>query len=380
MLTRPRTVCRLNLEEIAQLLKPIALVPLCENPLVSVLTANYNYARYLPEAIESVLAQTYTNFELIVCDDGSTDESCSLVERYARRDPRIKLIRKDNGGVASALNAAYRESKGEIVCLLDADDRFLPEKLAMVVQGFESHPDSGFLGHQMFLIDADGNRHGQKPLFTHHPSGWYGPFVVRYGDFPPGLAFGSGVCLRRETSNQILPLPVRFRSGADGAIVLLASLMTPIIGVDVSLAEYRYHGRNVTNTAAITLESLERDLCLHKMNCELRTEYLRRVHPRLCEVSPEFNQHIGSLVCIYVQARLQTKGGYLSAYRKLVSAEGFLALHATLRWFWRFSVLLPRPLFRHALNEALRAGRVKQFVWRLMQRVPRATPTQTLSG
>jgi glycosyltransferase involved in cell wall biosynthesis len=228
-----------HLEEIVQLLKPIELTPLRENLLVSVLTANYNYARYLPEAIESVLAQSYTNFELIVCDDGSTDESCSLVEHYARRDPRIKLIRKANGGVASALNAAYRESKGEIVCLLDADDRFLPEKLAMVVQGFESHPDSGFLGHRMFLIDADGHRQGRKPLFRRHPSGWYGPFVVRYGDWPPGLSFGSGLCLRREISDLIFPMPVKFASGADGVICVLAPLMTPIVGIDVPLTDYR---------------------------------------------------------------------------------------------------------------------------------------------
>jgi glycosyltransferase involved in cell wall biosynthesis len=358
-----------NLEEIAQLLKPIELTPLRESPLVSVLTANYNYARYLPEAIESVLAQTYTNFELIVCDDGSTDESCSLVERYARRDPRIKLIRKDNGGVASALNAAYRESKGEIVCLLDADDRFLPEKLAMVVQGFESHPDSGFLGHRMFLIDAGGHRQGQKPLFKRHPSGWYGPFVVRYGDFPPAVSFGSGLCLRREISDLIFPMPVKFVNAADGVIIVLAALMTPIVGIDVPLTDYRFHGQNVMNTANVTVEAVERILYYTQMLWEHRREYLQRVNPRLNEASLEFNRHVGTLMFTYMQKRLRANGGSLSAYRDLVRAEGFRAFHPVTRWFWRFSILLPGPLFRHALNELMLPARVKQLIWRATRRL-----------
>lgn len=369
-----------NVEEVEQLLKPIELGPLPEHPLVSVLTSNYNYARYLPEAIESAQAQTYANFELIVCDDGSGDESCEIVERYAQQDARIKLIRKQNGGVASALNAAYRESKGHIICLLDADDRYQPEKLKMVVQGFQSHRDSGFLGHRMFLIDADGHQRGLKPLFADHPSGWYGPFVVRYGDFPPGVAFGSGICLRREISNLIFPLPERFRTGADGAIILLASMMTPIIGINVPLTDYREHGKNVTNTARITLEFLERDLRLRKMNCELRTEYLRRVNPRLGEVFPDFDQHMGTLVCSYIQARLQTGGTALSAYRKLVHSEGFGGLHLVLRWFWRCSILLPRPLFRLAVDEVMRPGRLKQFVWRAMKRTPNETAIQSPAG
>jgi len=369
-----------EIEEIAQLLKPVELTPLSEKPLISLLTANYNYAHYLSEAIESALAQTYTKFEMIVCDDGSTDESCDVVRRYAQNDARIKLVRKKNGGVSSALNVAYRESKGQIVCLLDADDRFLPEKLEMVVGAFRSNPGSGFLGHRMFLIDAAGNRHGLKPLFVDHPSGWFGPHVVRHGDFPPGLSFGSGLCLRREISNSIFPLPEKFKSGADGVILVLAPLMTPIIGINVPLTDYREHGRNVTNTAKVTVESLERDLYLNKMLWELRKEYLGRIHPRLGEVSLEFDQHLGTLARTYMQTRLQTRGKALLAYRKFVQSEGFLKLHPALRWFWRCSILLPRPLFRRALDEVLRPGRVKQLLWKATKSAPRGFAPRTLPG
>jgi len=354
-----------KIEEIEELLKPVKLGALPDRPLVSVLTANYNYAKYLPEALDSVLHQTYDQFEVIVCDDGSTDESCEILEGYVRRDPRIKLTRKANGGVASALNVAYGESKGEIVCLLDADDRFLPDKLKSVVEVFRSNPCSGFLGHRLFLIDADGNRHGSKPLFTRHPCGWYGPFSVMHGDFPPGISFGSGLCLRREISDLIFPLPVKFKSGADAIIMVLAPLMTPIVGIDAPLTDYRCHGRNVTNTADVTLESIERDLHVTKMLWEIRKEFLARIDPRLNELSLEFDQHLGTLVFTYMQVRLRSSGQQLRAYRNLVQARDFVRLHVLMRWFWRLSILLPRPVFRHALNETLRPGPVKQFIWRM---------------
>src|SRR5438132_1625714 len=103
-------------------LSPVFLPPLPQRPLVSVLVANYNYGAYVGQAIESVLGQTYGDFEVIVCDDGSTDNSCEVIGRYVRQDPRVKLVRKANGGMASSWNVAYRHSRGEVLCPLDSDD------------------------------------------------------------------------------------------------------------------------------------------------------------------------------------------------------------------------------------------------------------------
>ena len=112
---------------------PLSLPALPEQPLVSVLIPNYNYGHYVGRALDSLLAQSYPHFEGIVCDDGSTDDSRAIVARYAGRDARIRLLAKENGGVASALNAAYRQCRGDIVCLLDADDFFASGKLERVV-------------------------------------------------------------------------------------------------------------------------------------------------------------------------------------------------------------------------------------------------------
>src|ERR1700733_6356835 len=96
---------------------------------VTILINNYNYGRYLSKAIESALAQNYSDFEIIVVDDGSTDESREVIARYAGK---IKPVLKLNGGQASAFNAGYAASRGDIICLLDSDDWFLPGKVGAV--------------------------------------------------------------------------------------------------------------------------------------------------------------------------------------------------------------------------------------------------------
>jgi hypothetical protein len=124
-------------------------------PLVSILVSNYNYARYIGESIQSALDQTYSNIELIICDDGSTDDSVRVIEEYRAQGPAGALIRKANGGQASGFNAAFAASRGEIIALLDSDDLFLPHKIERIVADFQAHPDSGFGVHRVIRMSAD---------------------------------------------------------------------------------------------------------------------------------------------------------------------------------------------------------------------------------
>src|SRR5215208_2989974 len=101
-----------------------------ESPLVSVLVSNYNYEHFLEEAVDSALKQTYSKLEVVVVDDGSTDGSRELIESYG---DRVIPVLKENGGQASACNAGFRASKGEIVIFLDADDVLLPDTVGKVV-------------------------------------------------------------------------------------------------------------------------------------------------------------------------------------------------------------------------------------------------------
>ena len=122
-------------------LHPMELRPLSEKPLVSILVSNYNYARYIGETIESALDQTYSNIELIVCDDGSTDDSIRIIEEYQRKDPRLQLICKTNGGQGSGFNAAFAASRGESDRATRLRRLFLPHKIEKIVADFQAHPD-----------------------------------------------------------------------------------------------------------------------------------------------------------------------------------------------------------------------------------------------
>ena len=103
------------------------------DPLVSIIINNYNYGRYIRQAIESALSQTHKNVELIIVDDGSTDESRCIIEEYK---DRAIVIAKQNGGQASAFNVGIMEAKGDFILLLDSDDYLFPEAAQVCIEEF----------------------------------------------------------------------------------------------------------------------------------------------------------------------------------------------------------------------------------------------------
>ena len=111
-----------------------------KTPLVSIIIPAYNAAQYVVEAVESALAQTYKNCEVVVVDDGSTDNTRSILAPYVESG-RIKYVYQPNAGLSAARNMGIKSSKGEYVALLDADDVFLPEKIERQVAYLESHPE-----------------------------------------------------------------------------------------------------------------------------------------------------------------------------------------------------------------------------------------------
>lgn len=135
---------------------------------ISVVIPVYNGERYLAEAIDSVLAQTHRDFELILVDDGSTDASPAIMRSYAAKDPRIRIVTQENRGHSGAANRCLAEASCEWVARLDADDIFLPGKLEMQVAALEANPKIRVLGTMGTWIDARG-----RPLV---PMETKGPF------------------------------------------------------------------------------------------------------------------------------------------------------------------------------------------------------------
>jgi hypothetical protein len=267
-----------NFDKIAQKLKSIELSPLPGRPLVSVLMANYNYARYIAEAIESVLAQTYQHFELIVCDDGSTDNSREVVEQFVSRDSRVRLVSKQNGGLASALNAAYSVSTGEIICLLDSDDLFLPQKIERVVGAFQNSKRAGVCIHRIVKMYNDGRTFG-CPVPVVFAEGWVAGGALRGGGIPKNLPSrttpeASGMSFRRAVTEHLFPLPPCLRRNADGYLLCTAQFIAEICAVRTVLANLRIHGENASSAGEYTVACISQNIEGLKLVVGLTREFL----------------------------------------------------------------------------------------------------------
>jgi len=347
---------------------PIPLPLIGDRPLVSVLVSNYNYGRYIGEAVESVLSQSYSRLELIICDDGSTDESRDVIERYSRQDSRVKPIFKENGGQASGYNRAFQSSQGDVVCFLDSDDIYVPVKLERVVESFRANPSSGFAGHKLIRVDQHRRPLGISPLLGRMPAVWQGESMWRDAGFLEYLAPGGGLSLRREVAERIFPLP---EAGAlsrygDAPLMRLAPLMTPLIAIDEGLAEWRCHGSNFSNRQTITPEYLRRELMAYQdmwnlQRTFLETNYCADVAARLAAL--ETNGHV--LQMRYMLAKLE-RGHALPMWRQLMRRRRLASKpDRWLRYFWLFSILLPRQVFSFGINLLAGPNRIKAGLARL---------------
>jgi len=129
-----------------------------ETPCISVLMPVYNGERFLREAIESILNQTFTDFEFIIVDDGSTDNTWQILQGYAASEPRIVLVRNEtNLGLARSRNRILGRARGEYIAVMDADDVSLPERLSTQVAFLDESPEVGVVGCAIHVIDADGS-------------------------------------------------------------------------------------------------------------------------------------------------------------------------------------------------------------------------------
>jgi glycosyltransferase involved in cell wall biosynthesis len=221
---------------------PIPLAPLAGDALVSVLMANYNYAAFVGAAIESVLQQTYPHVELVVCDDGSSDASPDIIRGYAARDPRVRFLSQERRGGTAATNLAYRHARGAVLCLLDSDDLFMPNKVELVVAALRAQP-AGLLVHGMVTVDETG-RPLERLSGALLEEGWLAPTLQRRGGrwaWPPS----SALCFRRECAPYLFPLPEDLTYAQDKVINSLLPLLTPVTALDEALSLYRSHGANV---------------------------------------------------------------------------------------------------------------------------------------
>jgi glycosyltransferase involved in cell wall biosynthesis len=247
-------------------------------PLVSIIVNNYNYGHFLSEAIDSALAQTYTATEVIVVDDGSTDDSAEIIAGYGEQ---IIPVLKENGGQASAFNAGFAKSRGDVICFLDADDYLFPQTIERVLKVWE--PGVAKVQYRLKMVDAVGN-----------PMGFYPPLSAAMDNREEVLSTllkrGTYVCpvtsgnsFSRAALGQILPVPEEgFRLSADGYLQLMVPFCGEVRSIHEALAAYRIHGNNLWAAGARKsadeqystmyrrkFEFLQRKHLPHKLLCQI---------------------------------------------------------------------------------------------------------------
>lgn len=213
------------------------------DPLVSIIITNYNYGCFLSNAIDSSLHQQYPSVEVIVVDDGSTDQSREVMNSYGKR---ILSLFKQNGGQASAMNVGFDQSHGDIVIFLDADDMLLPNIVQHVVEAFRAHSNVTKVMYRMEVIDAEGHLTGEIKPDRHLPlrSGDLRPYILTF-PFDMTWMATSGNAFDAKTLKKILPIPEKdFTIMAD----FYLSHLTPLFGLVTFLPEvgayYRLHSSN----------------------------------------------------------------------------------------------------------------------------------------
>lgn len=213
-----------------------------KNLFISVVLCNFNYGNLIGKTIESVLAQQYDEWELIIVDDGSKDNSKEVIMKFAQSHPkRIQALFQKNGGQGDAFNNGVALAKADIVCFLDSDDVWMPGKLSMVNRWFSERNDIALLQHNMHILRGD------TPTQENFRA------MMGCGDLLeesrrtrllPQFVPTSGLAMHRRVLEKILPIPAQFRTCADGYLTRTSMCHGIVYAEPQTYGYYRRHENN----------------------------------------------------------------------------------------------------------------------------------------
>ena len=222
-----------------------------KTPPVTVMLPTYNRAHFLPTAVESVLGQTRGDFELVVVDDGSTDETPAVMEAF--RDERIRLIRQENRGISGALNRALAHARGEIIARIDSDDRWLPNLLEKEMGILEKRPEVGLVYSRAQAMDETG-----RPLAQ----------VLGVPERYPGetlksLLYGDFVCtittlVRKRCLDEAGPFDESLSGNEDWDMWIRLAPVCKFHFLDEVLAHFRMHSHRTTGKGSPLFDRVAR--------------------------------------------------------------------------------------------------------------------------
>jgi glycosyltransferase involved in cell wall biosynthesis len=272
-------------------------------PLITALVDTYNHERYIEQALVSILEQglSPTELEIVVVDDGSTDQTPSIIQKFV---PRVKHVRKKNGGQASAFNAGFAEARGEIVAFLDGDDWWAKEKLLTVADALERYPAVAAVGHGHYEFHEETNETRLRVPQRRTLVSMADREATRMAALERRFLLPSALTVRRKVLEWIMPIPEEMLFIADVPLQAAALVMGTLI-LERPLFYYRYHGQNLYSIDPNDDAKLCRKYQMTELVCE-------RVYRRLVELGVPEESVSEFLDGVWVEAkrfRLSRFGG-----------------------------------------------------------------------
>jgi glycosyltransferase involved in cell wall biosynthesis len=236
-------------------------------PTVSVIIPTYNSAALITDAIDSVLAQTYKDYEIIVVDDGSTDNTREVVRSYGNR---IQYIYQENSHIAAARNNGFKASSGKYIANLDADDLWLPEKLKKQITLLEKHPEAGLVycdGYIRTIGKENLPEHRISELYPPQKSGSVFSYVFKANPIP-----SSSTIIPRAVWEKVggLDPTVSLREGQDYEFFARISAFAPVYACPEPLMVYRRHEKNTSSVITPTVVRQRINIKLHARHMVLK--------------------------------------------------------------------------------------------------------------
>lgn len=214
------------------------------NPAVSIVMPSYNCRKYIAPAIESVLNQTYDNFEMIIVDDGSTDGTDAIINKY-ESNKHITVITQPNAGRHNACNNAIRNANGSLIAFCDSDDLLREDKIALQVRAMQEHPEVGLIHTARTAIDENGKSIGHS-----HARDTGAPAIEVYEAtkklFHHNYICGPTVMIRRECFNEVGYFNETLKQNEDQELYLRISTRYKFGYLNQELYKYRKHGGQIT--------------------------------------------------------------------------------------------------------------------------------------
>lgn len=262
-----------------------------DRPLVSILVANYNNGRFIAETLESAVKQTYPNIEIVVIDDGSTDDSLSVIDAFmaSHPDARIKLIKNnDNKGCGRIKRQCVELSEGEFFCFLDPEDTIVAEAVATLMEVFESRPECGLVYCTHYLCDENLVPQGVSTYPGKIPEG------QSHLTSKKGHISALALC-KRSSYNQTSGINATYQVSEDQDLYLKMEEVAPVYFVDKPMYFYRKHDHNTSWN-----ESKAFDNYYWKYICE-KAAYRRRIENNMTVANLSKREMNGKTFSFYLR-------------------------------------------------------------------------------